>query len=93
MHAEHGCADERALRENRLLEYKKAIEATGRQEQAAGFESPGKVTKMNVARKLSNWRKYRQTVAELGRLTPRELQDVGIDPTNIRGFARTVNGL
>ncbi|AXV14678.1 DUF1127 domain-containing protein [Neorhizobium sp. SOG26] len=48
---------------------------------------------MNVARKLSNWRKYRQTVAELGRLTPRELQDVGIDPTNIRGFARTVNGL
>jgi uncharacterized protein YjiS (DUF1127 family) len=48
---------------------------------------------MNVARTFNNWRKYRQTVAELGRLTPRELQDVGIDPSNIRRFARTVNGL
>jgi uncharacterized protein YjiS (DUF1127 family) len=48
---------------------------------------------MNVARTFTNWRKYRQTVAELGRMTPRELEDVGIDPRNIRHFARTANGL
>jgi uncharacterized protein YjiS (DUF1127 family) len=48
---------------------------------------------MNVARTFTNWRKYRQTVAELGRMTPRELADVGIDPKNIRYFARTASGL
>ncbi|RWX77291.1 DUF1127 domain-containing protein [Neorhizobium lilium] len=48
---------------------------------------------MNVARTFSNWRKYRQTVTELGRMTPRELEDVGIDPTNIRRFARNASGL
>jgi uncharacterized protein YjiS (DUF1127 family) len=48
---------------------------------------------MNVARTFTNWRKYRQTVAELGRLTPRELEDVGIDPRNIHRFARAANGL
>ncbi|ACE93664.1 hypothetical conserved protein (plasmid) [Rhizobium etli CIAT 652] len=33
---------------------------------------------MNVARSFNNWRKYRQTVAELGRMTTRELDDLGI---------------
>jgi uncharacterized protein YjiS (DUF1127 family) len=48
---------------------------------------------MNVTRTFSNWRKYRQTVAELGRMTPRELADVGVEPGNIRSFARTASGL
>ena len=44
---------------------------------------------MNVARSFSNWRKYRQTVTELGRMTSRELQDLGIDRTDIRSIARS----
>ncbi|KAA3518541.1 DUF1127 domain-containing protein [Agrobacterium vitis] len=43
---------------------------------------------MNVARSLNNWRKYRQTVSELGRMTSRELQDLGIKRSDIRRVAR-----
>ncbi|ACM38684.1 DUF1127 domain-containing protein [Agrobacterium vitis] len=43
---------------------------------------------MNVARSLNNWRKYRQTVSELGRMTSRELQDLGIERSDIRRVAR-----
>jgi uncharacterized protein YjiS (DUF1127 family) len=43
---------------------------------------------MNVARSLNNWRKYRQTVTELGRMTNRELNDLGIDRGDIRSVAR-----
>lgn len=43
---------------------------------------------MNVARSFNNWRKYRQTVAELGRMSPRELRDLGIDRGEIRDVAR-----
>lgn len=47
---------------------------------------------MNVVRTLNNWRKFRQTVEELGRMSPRELEDLGIERHNIRRFARTANG-
>ncbi|MBY5411671.1 DUF1127 domain-containing protein [Rhizobium leguminosarum] len=43
---------------------------------------------MNVARSFSNWRKFRQTVTELGRMSSRELQDLGIDRADIRSVAR-----
>jgi uncharacterized protein YjiS (DUF1127 family) len=43
---------------------------------------------MNVARTLNNWRKYRQTVAELGRMSNRELSDLGIGRSDIRTVAR-----
>ncbi|MHC2295838.1 DUF1127 domain-containing protein [Rhizobium mongolense] len=43
---------------------------------------------MNVARSFNNWRKYRQTVTELGRMSSRELQDLGIDRVDIRSIAR-----
>ena len=43
---------------------------------------------MNVARSFNNWRKYRQTVTELGRMSNRELQDLGIDRADIRSIAR-----
>ncbi|WP_080725425.1 DUF1127 domain-containing protein [Rhizobium sp. Root1203] len=43
---------------------------------------------MNVARSFNNWRKYRQTVSELGRMTSRELQDLGIDRSDIHSVAR-----
>lgn len=38
---------------------------------------------MNLARSLNNWRKYRQTVTELGRMSSRELQDLGINRADI----------
>ena len=47
---------------------------------------------MNMARSFSNWRKYRQTVAELGRMTPRELNDLGIAQGDIRRVARQAVG-
>lgn len=43
---------------------------------------------MNVAHSFNNWRKYRQTVTELGRMSSRELQDLGIDRVDIRSIAR-----
>ena len=47
---------------------------------------------MNVTRTLKNWRNYRRTVAELERMTTRELEDLGINPYEIHRFARTANG-
>jgi uncharacterized protein YjiS (DUF1127 family) len=47
---------------------------------------------MTIARTLNNWRKYRQTVAELGRMTPRELGDLGIERNDIRRVARAAVG-
>jgi len=43
---------------------------------------------MNVARSFNNWRKFRQTVTELGRMSSRDLQDLGIDRADIRRVAR-----
>ncbi|MBT9371730.1 DUF1127 domain-containing protein [Rhizobium sp. CSW-27] len=43
---------------------------------------------MNVARTLNNWRKYRQTVTELGRMSNRELNDLGIARSDIHRIAR-----
>lgn len=43
---------------------------------------------MNVARSFNNWRKYRQAVAELGRMSARELSDVGISRGDIERIAR-----
>jgi uncharacterized protein YjiS (DUF1127 family) len=47
-----------------------------------------KGTIMNIARSFNNWRKYRQTVAELGRMSTRELNDLGIGRGDIHNIAR-----
>ncbi|MCA1404182.1 DUF1127 domain-containing protein [Ensifer sp. IC3342] len=47
---------------------------------------------MNVARSFNNWRKYRQTVAELGRMSTRELNDLGITRGDIHRVARAAVG-
>jgi uncharacterized protein YjiS (DUF1127 family) len=52
----------------------------------------GKGIIMNMARSFSNWRKYRQTVTELGRMTERELNDLGIARSDIRQVARNAVG-
>ncbi|MBD9624352.1 DUF1127 domain-containing protein [Ensifer sp. ENS06] len=44
---------------------------------------------MNIARSINNWRKYRQTVTELGRMSNRELRDLGIERVDIDRVART----
>ena len=43
---------------------------------------------MNVARSFNNWRKYRQTITELGRMTNRELNDLGINRADIDSVTR-----
>lgn len=48
---------------------------------------------MNIARSFNNWRKYRQTVNELDRMTDRELHDLGIGRNDIRRVARTASGM
>jgi uncharacterized protein YjiS (DUF1127 family) len=45
--------------------------------------SNSKEDKMNLIRSYNNWRRYRETVAELGRLTSRELNDLGINRGDI----------
>ena len=57
-----------------------------------GSQSPRKGTKMNIARSFNNWRKYRQTVAELGRMSNRELSDLGIGRSEIQSVARAASG-
>ena len=47
---------------------------------------------MKIAQKISSWRKYRETVSELGRMTDRELNDLGIGRADIRRVARTAIG-
>ena len=46
-------------------------------------------TKMNLVRSYNNWRRYRETVAELGKLSSRELNDLGISRADIPFIART----
>ncbi|MEW9805279.1 DUF1127 domain-containing protein [Mesorhizobium marinum] len=43
---------------------------------------------MNLIRNYRNWRRYRETVTELSRLSNRELNDLGISRGNIREVAR-----
>ena len=43
---------------------------------------------MNFARAYNNWVMYRQTVTELGRMSNRELADLGIARQDIRAVAR-----
>ena len=43
---------------------------------------------MNLIRNYRNWRRYRETVTELNRLTNRELSDLGIARGEISFVAR-----
>ena len=43
---------------------------------------------MNNGRSFANWRKYRQTVVELDRMSNRELHDLGIARSDIQRVAR-----
>ncbi len=43
---------------------------------------------MSLIRNYRNWRRYRQTVAELNRLSTRDLSDLGITRADIGIVAR-----
>ena len=43
---------------------------------------------MNIIRNYRNWRRYRDTVNELSRLSNRELNDLGISRGDIAFIAR-----
>ncbi|WP_256750565.1 DUF1127 domain-containing protein [Mesorhizobium sp. Mes31] len=43
---------------------------------------------MNLIRNYRNWRVYRETVSELGRLSNRQLHDLGIVRDEIKSVAR-----
>ncbi|CAM5409284.1 hypothetical protein ATER59S_02203 [Aquamicrobium terrae] len=45
---------------------------------------------MNLIRNYRNWRAYRDTVNELGRLSNRQLDDLGIKRSEIKQIARQV---
>ena len=42
----------------------------------------------NVVRKFNSWKRYRQTYDELASLSNRELDDLGINRSDIERFAR-----
>ena len=46
------------------------------------------VIEMNLIRSYSNWRRYRDTVSELNRLSTRELNDLGIARSDIPYVAK-----
>jgi uncharacterized protein YjiS (DUF1127 family) len=46
------------------------------------------VIEMNLIRSYSNWRRYRDTVSELNRLSTRELNDLGIARSDIPFVAK-----
>jgi uncharacterized protein YjiS (DUF1127 family) len=46
------------------------------------------VGKMNLIRSYRNWRRYRDTVNELSRLSNRELSDMGITRAEIHAVAQ-----
>ena len=43
---------------------------------------------MKLIHSYTNWRKYRETVAELNRLSERELKDIGMQRNDIPFVAR-----
>ncbi len=43
---------------------------------------------MNIVHEYKNWRRYRNTVNELSRLSTRELNDLGINRADIPFVAR-----
>lgn len=74
-----------------IYAYKGAIERRGATDRCR-TGTLGKGIIMNMARSFSNWRKYRQTVNELDRMSTRELQDLGIERAQIKAVARAAVG-
>jgi uncharacterized protein YjiS (DUF1127 family) len=55
----------------------------GQRSQKTETVSNLKENEVNIVRAYNNWRRYRDTVSELGRLNSRELSDLGINRGDI----------
>ena len=93
MHQTHGGCESLCLIAEVRWGYIPVIETTLEPKQGCWRqEASRKGIIMNVARSFNNWRKYRQTVTELGRMSSRELQDLGISRSDIHSVARAAVG-
>ena len=63
-----------------VLPYGQRFETNRKKQKLKGSE-------MNIVRSYNNWRRYRETVSQLGRLTNRELNDLGINRGDIEFVA------
>ena len=89
MRKTHGCHTAIALSFFAMRRIFRVIRLGRRQGRAAAqYEAHERGNDMNLARSFNNWRKYRQTVNELGRMTDRELRDLGIGRSDIPYIAR-----
>lgn len=89
MRLTHGRPEALCLIARRRRAYIPVIETTLEPKQVAGVTGTSrKGIIMNVARSFNNWRRYRQTVTELARMSSRELQDLGINRADIHSLAR-----
>jgi uncharacterized protein YjiS (DUF1127 family) len=61
----------------------------GRHIKSGSQETKAKTMELNLIRNYRNWRRYRDTVSELNRLSNRELSDLGIARGDIRYIAKT----
>jgi uncharacterized protein YjiS (DUF1127 family) len=82
----HRCVAASSLVHNAAQHYIAIIRLKGGTKMDATHDR--KEMNMNIARAYNNWVKYRQTVNELGRMTNRELGDLGIAREDIRKVAR-----
>jgi uncharacterized protein YjiS (DUF1127 family) len=88
MHSLHWCVDGSALLTGKARPYIPTIESTAAPGWRPLFQARRKGMNMNVAHSFNNWRKYRRTVSELGRMSNRKLNDLGIERSDIQRIAR-----
>jgi uncharacterized protein YjiS (DUF1127 family) len=87
MHQMHGSPDFSALHKLSDNPYVQAIERA-KKGGAQGAAAKTMERAMNLKKSYSAWRKYRQTVNELNRMSDRELADLGIGRGEIASVAR-----
>lgn len=83
MHNLHGCLAHLALHIPAGRAY---LPLNGRTDQTRHRKT--KVREMNLIRNYRNWRRERETINELSRLSTRELNDLGIARADIPFIAR-----
>jgi uncharacterized protein YjiS (DUF1127 family) len=88
MHRRHGWDHVLALQSHAVPTYISVIERNEAPRTGSYLSRAQKGIIMNVARTFNNWRKYRQTVSELGRMSNRTLSDLGIARGEIERIAR-----
>ncbi len=68
--------------------YIPSVRKKNRHDEGDPTGAPERIDPMNIARSFQSWRRYRETVGELNRLTQRELADLGMSRADIPAVAR-----